>query len=77
MDVIEFDNFFDALFMKFKLVSPGHAGIEQLKYLLGAQLGSHATQVFFLVSRIERVLSDLDYIYVNIVKMIRSKDHES
>ena len=36
MDVIEFDNFFDAVFIKFKLVSPGHAGIEQLKYLLGA-----------------------------------------
>lgn len=77
LEVVEFDNFFDAIFMKFKLVSPGHAGIEQLRYLLGAQLGSHATQVYFLVSRIERVLSDLDYIYVNIVKMIRSKEHSA
>jgi hypothetical protein len=29
-----------------------------------------------LIHRLERILNDLDHIYVNIVRMLRSKDYE-
>ena len=31
---------------------------------------------YFLVQKIERVLYDLDYVYVNLVKILREANHE-
>lgn len=33
-------------------------------------------QSYFLVQKIERVLYDLDYVYVNLVKILREPNHE-
>ena len=74
VDLIEFDNFFDQVFMKFKIMSPNTQSQEQIKLLLGVQFGINQKQTFLLVSKIERVLFDLGFIYVNIAKMLRHEE---
>ena len=77
VDLIEFDDFFDTLFMKFKITSPPKDTLEQLRVLLCVQFGPNVKEPsYFLVKKIERVLYDLDYVYVNLVKILREPDHE-
>lgn len=77
VDLIEFDDFFDTLFMKFKIMCPPKDTMEQLKVLLCVQLGPNVKEpTFFLVKKIERVLYDLDYVYVNLVKILREPNHD-
>lgn len=46
--------------------------MEQLKLLLCVQFGLNIKEPsYFLVQKIERVLYDLDYVYVNLVKILR------
>jgi len=75
--VIEFDDFFDGLFMKFKIMNPPKETLDQLKLLLCVQFGLHVSEkCYFLVQKVERVLYDLDYVYVNLVKIIREPSHD-
>lgn len=77
VDLIEFDDFFDTLFMKFKIMCPPKDTMEQLRVLLCVQFGPNIKEPsFFLVKKIERVLYDLDYVYVNLVKILREPNHE-
>mmetsp|Transcript_39810 Transcript_39810/g.52111 ORF Transcript_39810/g.52111 Transcript_39810/m.52111 type:complete len:102 (+) Transcript_39810:374-679(+) len=77
VDLIEFDDFFATLFMKFKIMCPPKDTLEQLRVLLCVQLGPHIKEPsFFLVKKIERVLYDLDFVYVNLVKILREPNHE-
>ena len=77
MDVVEFDDFFDALFMKFKILCPAKDTKEQLRLLLCVRLGPNEKEpCYFLLRKIERVLYDLDYVYVNLVKILREPSHE-
>ena len=77
VDLIEFDDFFDTLFMKFKITYPPKDTLEQLRVLLCVQFGPNVKEPsYFLVKKIERVLYDLDYVYVNLVKILREPDHE-
>lgn len=51
--------------------------MEQLKLLLCVQFGLNIKEPsYFLVQKIERVLYDLDYVYVNLVKILREPNHE-
>lgn len=78
VDLIMFDDFFDTLFMRFKILCPPKDTMEQLRVLLCVQLGPNIKEPsYFLVKKIERVLYDLDYVYVNLVKILREPDHES
>ena len=75
--MIEFDDFFDGLFMKFKIMCPQKDTMDQLKLLLCVQFGPNIKETsYFLVQKIERVLYDLDYVYVNLVKILREPNHE-
>jgi len=75
--LIEFDDFFDGLFMKFKIMCPQKDTMDQLKLLLCVQFGPNIKETsYFLVQKIERVLYDLDYVYVNLVKILREPNHE-
>ena len=71
---ILFDNFFDGLFMKFKIVCPPQSSMNQLKLLLAVQFGAKLDQSYILVQKIERVLHDLDFVYVNLIKILRDPD---
>jgi len=77
LELVERDDFFDGLFMKFKMKCPPKETMEQLKLLLCVQFGPNAKEPsFFLIPRLERLLYDLDYVYVNLVKILREPDHE-
>lgn len=77
IDLIEFDNFFDGLFMRFKIRCPDKDTMDNLKLLLCVQFGPNIKeQSYFLMQKIERVLYDLDYVYVNLVKILRESNHE-
>ena len=77
IDLIEFDDFIATLFMKFKIRSPPKDTQEQLRMLLCVQLGPNVKEPsYFLVKKIERVLYDLDFVYVNLVKILREPNHE-
>lgn len=77
VDLIEFDDFFAGLFMKFKIRCPPKDTQDQLKLLLCVQFGPHMSEPsYFLLQKIERVLYDLDYVYVNLVKILREANHE-
>ena len=77
VDLIEFDDFIDGLFMKFKIRCPSKETLEQLRLLLCVQFGPNIKEPsYFLVRKIERVLYDLDYVYVNLVKILRDPNHD-
>ena len=74
MQAIDFDDFFDGLFMKFKIVCPPQQSMAQLKLLLAVQFGTKTEQCFVLVQKMERILHDLDFVYVNLIKVLRDPD---
>ena len=76
LDMIEHDSFFDEVFMKFKIRTPSADCVEQLKLLFGVQLGIKQKETYILVNKLERVLFDLGYIYVNIAKLLKDPNHE-
>ena len=71
---IEFDNLFDGLFMKLKIKVPPKDSLEQLKLLLAVKFGLQAKNDFILVHKIERILHDLDFVYVNLIKALRDPE---
>ena len=75
--MIELDAFFDEVFMKFKIRTPAQDCRDQLKYLLGVQFGTRQKECFILVNKLERVLFDLGFIYVNIAKMLKDPEAEA
>lgn len=77
LPLIEFDDFFDCLFMKFKIMCPHKDTLDHLKLLLCVQFGlGNQEKSYFLVQKVERVLYDLDYVYVNLIKILREPNHE-
>ena len=46
----------------------------QIKLLLAVQFGAKSDQTYILVQKIERVLHDLDFVYVNLIKILREPD---
>ena len=77
LDMIEHDNFFDEVFMKYKIRMPKADCLEQIKLLFGVQLGIKQKETYILVNKLERVLFDLGYIYVNIAKLLKDPNHEA
>lgn len=72
VQVIEFEeDFIEALFMKFKIKVPQKAVLDQLKLLLTIKFGTKAKECYILITKLERVLHDLGYIYYNIIKILR------
>ena len=62
--------------MKFKIKNPPKETLEHLKLLLCVQFGLNANEkCYFLVQKVERMLYDLDYVYVNLVRIIRDPNH--
>lgn len=77
VQLVEFDDFFDVLFMKLRIMCPKKDTMDQLKLLLCVQFGPNVKEPsYFLIQKIERVLYDLDYVYVNLVKILREPNHE-
>ena len=74
MQAIEFDNLFDGLFMLQKIKAPPKESMEQLRLLLAVKFGLKAENDFVLVHKIERILHDLDFVYVNLIKVLRDPD---
>ena len=49
VSLIDYDDFFDGLFMKFKIKFPGKETVEQLKWLLCVQFGPHISEKSYLL----------------------------
>jgi hypothetical protein len=63
VSLVSFDDFFDALFVKFKTRCPDKSTQEVLQMLVGATFENEAV---IIVEKMERVMQDLDFLYVNI-----------
>jgi hypothetical protein len=73
---MKFEEFLDELF-RLKVLYPPHKNQEELINLICFMFpGQKEKTDEVLIHRLERVLNDLDHIYVNIVRMLRSKDYE-
>lgn len=68
LDLVSFENLFDAVFMKFGVRCPDKQTQEVLKVLFGATRSSG--DVFLILDKLERILLDLDFLYVNIRQMV-------
>lgn len=60
--------------MKLKIKVPPKESMEQLKLLLAVKFGLKAENDFVLVHKIERILHDLDFVYVNLIKALRDPE---
>ena len=74
--MIEIESFFEELFNKFRILTPKAAQKEHIELLLGVKFGKNQNESYLLVSKLERVLFDLGFIYVNIAKMLKHEDAE-
>jgi hypothetical protein len=74
---VEFEEFLDILFMKLRVLRPPTREQEGLKLMICSQFPQNKEiQDEVLVHRLERILNDLDHIYVNIVRMLRHPDYD-
>lgn len=64
MEVCPVDDFFDHLFMKHQIRTPGQKNIVDFHYLTGIP-------GFFVRARLERVLYDMDFLYPNMISILR------
>jgi len=68
LDLVRFEQFFDEYFMKFGVRCPDRPTQDVFKVLFGATLKDG--EVSLIVGKLERILSDLDYLYVNIRQIV-------